>query len=124
MKHPVRIMPAVWSAQQTFRPNKERIMNDLDAARTDATLSSGGGFAFLVAYGTTLLIAGILAFFLTVEVAALVIYLGAAISVGSFAMMVIFGAAAFPFVPLFWSACYWVTAFIIRSQLRARTAAP
>jgi hypothetical protein len=207
MNHPVPIMPAIWPAQQTLRPSKERIMNDLDAARTDATVSSGGGFAFLVAYGTTLLIAGVLAFFLPVQVAALVIvfqggvalpaafaleralgfpkmapdnplrslsiqmsmtqvvalpaviivyalspvwvpavfaaiggghflpyawlhranvyiYLGAVVSLGSFAMMLVGGAAAFPFVPIFWSACYWVTAFIMRAEVRRRAATP
>ncbi len=48
-------------------------MMDLGTARTDATRSSGGGVAFLMAYGTTLLLAGLLTFWLPVRLAALVI---------------------------------------------------
>ncbi len=46
---------------------------DLEQALDDVTRSSGGGIAFLIAYGLTLLIAGILAFSLSTEAAALVI---------------------------------------------------
>jgi hypothetical protein len=48
-------------------------MNDLDLARRDATRSSGGGIGFLLAYGTTLILAGVLAFFLPRDIAALVV---------------------------------------------------
>ena len=50
------------------------------------------------------------------------IYLGVAVSLGSFAMMAVWGAAAFPFIPLFWSGAYWITAFIVRSVARKRAA--
>ena len=53
--------------------NTRSTLRDLDAARSDATRSSGGGIAFLIAYGTTLLVAGLLAFVLPVAIAALVI---------------------------------------------------
>lgn len=176
------------------------MVGDLDAARADVTRSSGGGIAFLVAYGTTLLIAGVLAFFLPVPIAALVILfqggvalplafiierrlyppmasdnplrslsiqlamvqvvalpavivvytlnpiwvpaifaaiggghflpyawlhrtrvyivLGVVVSLGSFLLMVMFRAEAFPFVPLFWSACYWLTALVLARTTR------
>jgi hypothetical protein len=48
-------------------------LRDVDLARRDATRSSGGGIAFLIAYGATLLVSGILAFLLPLQVAALVI---------------------------------------------------
>ena len=35
-------------------------LSDVDAARADATRSSGGGVAFLLAYAATLLVAGLL----------------------------------------------------------------
>lgn len=52
---------------------KELDLYDLEEARDNASFSSMGGFAFLVAYGTTLIIAGLLAFVLPLETAALVI---------------------------------------------------
>jgi hypothetical protein len=48
-------------------------MQQVDVARGDATRSSGAGVGFLVAYGATLLVSGILAFFLPLQIAALVI---------------------------------------------------
>jgi hypothetical protein len=48
-------------------------MNDIDIARGNATRSSGAGVGFLVAYGATLLVSGIVAFFLPLQIAALVI---------------------------------------------------
>lgn len=178
-------------------------MHDIDVARTDATRSSGGGIAFLIAYGTTLLIAGALAFFLPQDIAALVvlfqggvalplafalervmgfppmvednplrtlsiqmamtqvlalpaviivyelnpayvpavfgaiggghflpyawlhrtriyIVLGIIVSLGSFALMMIWGEAAFPYVPLFWGATYWVFAGVLRMRFRSQ----
>jgi hypothetical protein len=48
-------------------------LSDVDVARADATRSSGGGVAFLLAYATTLLMAGLLTFVLPLQTAALVV---------------------------------------------------
>jgi hypothetical protein len=48
-------------------------IRDIDFARDDVTRSSGAGIAFLIAYATTLLVSGILAFILPLHIAALVI---------------------------------------------------
>jgi hypothetical protein len=181
-------------------------LQDLDFARADATSSSGGGLAFLLAYGATLLVAGLLAFILPVGTAALVILfqggvalplafalerrlgfppmaaenplrslsiqlamvqvvalpavilvytlnpayvpaafaaiggghflpyawlhrtpvylgLGVAISLGSALLMALLGEAAFPYIPLFWSACLWGAAFVLRVGARRRASA-
>ncbi|MGH2352550.1 MAG: DUF7010 family protein [Chloroflexota bacterium] len=184
-------------------------MHDLDAALADATRSSGGGVGFLIAYGATLLIAGLLAFVLPVNIAALVILfqggvalplafalerrlgfppmaadnplrslsiqmamtqvvalpaviitydlnpvyvpavfaaiggghflpyawlhrtrvyvvLGVVISFGFLLLTVILKQAAFPYVPLFWAACYGVTALVLFRTVgqRARSNEP
>jgi hypothetical protein len=179
-------------------------LQDLDIARSDATRSSGGGIAFLLAYGTTLLVASLLAFVLPVAIAALVILfqvgvalplafalerrlgfppmaadnplralsvqmalvqmvalpavilvytpnpayvpavfaaiggghflpyawlhrtrlyvaLGVAISLGSLLLTALLGAGAFPYVPLFWSACLWTAALLLRVEVGRRT---
>jgi hypothetical protein len=179
-------------------------LQDIDVARSDATRSSGSGIAFLLAYGTTLLVAGLLAFVLPVAIAALVILfqggvalplalvlerrlgfppmaadnppralsvqillvqvaalpavilvytlnpayvpavfaaiggghflpyawlhrtrlyivLGVAISLGSLLLTALLGTAAFPYVPLFWSACLWTAALLLRDDVGRRT---
>ncbi len=182
-------------------------MFDLETARTDATRSSGGGVGFLMAYGTTLLIAGLLAFWLPVRLAALVIMfqggvalpaafalerllgfprmapdnplrslsiqlamvqvvalpaviityqldptyvpavfaaiggghflpyvwmhrtriylvLGVAVSLGSWLMMGIWGASAFPYVPLMWGASLWLAALALWRSTRRLLSVP
>jgi hypothetical protein len=47
-------------------------LNDLNEARNEVSASSAGGAAFLIAYGTTFLVCGLLSLFLTAEIAALV----------------------------------------------------
>ena len=46
--------------------------NDLDLALADVTASSAGGSPFLIAYGATFLITGVLSFFIPLETAALI----------------------------------------------------
>lgn len=179
------------------------IMNDVNLARSDVTRSSGGGIGFLLAYGTTLLIAGILAFFLPLEIAALVvlfqggialplafalerwlgfppmaadnplrtlsiqlamtqvlalpavfivyqldpayvpaafgaiggghflpyawlhrtklyIVLGILVALVPWLMMMVWGKAAFAYIPLFWGATYWLFALLLRHRTRSR----
>ena len=171
----------------------------LTTARTDMTRSSGGGIAFLMAYGTTLLIAGMLAFWLPAPQAALLILfqggvalpaafalerllgfppmasdnplrplavqlamvqvvalpaviityqldpiyvpavfaaiggghflpyawlhrtriylvLSVGVSLGTWLMMGIWGASAFPYVPLMWGISLWTAALALRSK--------
>jgi hypothetical protein len=178
-------------------------LRTIDAARTDATRSSGGGVGFLIAYGITLLIAGLLAFVLPLPVAALVILfqggvalpfafalervlgfppmaphnplrtlsvqlamvqvvalpavlivyslnpayvpaafaaiggghflpyawlhrtrlyivLGVAVSLGSLLLTILLREAAFPYIPLFWSASYGAAALILWRTRRPR----
>ena len=53
------------------------------------------------------------------------VVLGVAVAVGAFAIQIALGARAFPWVLLFMSACYWVTAPVVyrraRHALRAET---
>jgi hypothetical protein len=179
-------------------------LSDVDAAREDATRSSGGGVAYLLAYATTLLVAGLLTFVLPLQTAALVVLLqggvalpmafalerllgfpkmapenplrslsvqmamvqvvalpaviltytqnpayvptvfaaiggghflpytwlhrtwlyavlGVVVSVGSFGLTAVLGEAAFRYVPLFWSACFWIAALALWRTMRHRT---
>ncbi len=178
-------------------------LSDVDAARADATRSSGGGVAFLLAYATTLLVAGLLTFVLPLQTAALVVLfqggvalpmafalerflgfpkmdpdnplrslsiqmamvqvvalpaviltytqnpayvptvfaaiggghflpytwlhrtrlyavLGVVVSVGSLGLTAVLGEAAFRYVPLFWSGCFWVAALALWRLMRHR----
>jgi hypothetical protein len=47
-------------------------LNDLTEARNDISASSAGGAPFLIAYGATFLVSGLLTFFFPAEIAALV----------------------------------------------------
>jgi hypothetical protein len=51
----------------------------------------------------------------------LYIVLGVAISMGSLLLTAVVGTAAFPYVPLFWSACLWAAALVLRAELGRRT---
>ena len=176
-------------------------LSDVDAARADATRSSGGGVAFLLAYAATLPMAGLLTFVLPLQTTALVVLyqggvalptafalgrllgfptmdadnplrslliqlamvqvvalpavlltytqnpahvptvfaaivgghflpytwlhrtwlyalLGVVVSVGSLGLTAVWGEAAFHYVPLFWSGCFWIAALALWRLVR------